>query len=73
MKQLDEGDDELDILYKPSTRRPPQLSDIHTGFFPPIRHFFPRTSDRTGWYPRSDFHFSVGPMVRTYTTNIPTL
>ena len=46
---------------------------IHAGFFPPIRHFFPRTSDRTGWYPRSYFQFSVGPMVRTYTRNVPTL
>ena len=32
-------------------------------------HFFSRTSDRTGWYLRSDFQFSVGPMVRTYTMN----
>ena len=51
-------------------RKPPY---IHGGFSPPIRHFFPRTSDRTGWYLRSDFQFSVGPMVRTYTTNVPTL
>ena len=52
---------------------PTQIQDIHTGFFPPIRHIFPRTSDRTSWYPRSDFQFSVGPMVRTYTTNVTTL
>jgi hypothetical protein len=36
-------------------------------------HFSPRISDSTGWYLQSGFQFSVGPTVRTYTTNVPTL
>jgi hypothetical protein len=46
---------------------------IQTTLFSGKRHFFPHDSICTGWYLRSGFWFSVGPSVRTYTTNVPIL
>jgi hypothetical protein len=42
-------------------------------FSPGNGHFFASYSTCTGWYLRSCFWFSVGPTVRTYTMNVPTL
>ena len=45
---------------------------IHTPFFPAKRQFFPCDLFRIDSYLRSGFWFSVGPTVRSYTTNVPT-
>ena len=52
---------------------PPERPDIHTAFLTAIRHFSHGVSIRAFSFLRSDIQFSVGPTVRTYTMNVPTL
>ena len=47
--------------------------DMHTAFFTAMRQFSHGVSNRAFSFLRSDFQFSVGPTVRSYTTNVPTL
>ena len=47
--------------------------DIHTAFFTAMRQFSHGVSNRAFSFLRSDSQLLVGPTVRTYTTNVPTL
>ena len=47
--------------------------NIHTAFLTAKRHFSHGVSNRAFSFLRSDIQFSVGPTVRTYSTNVPTL
>ena len=50
-----------------------QSCDIHTAFLTAMRQFSHGVSNRAFSFLRSDIQFSVGPTVRSYTTNVPTL